>query len=113
MITERDLVRKILSKSRNPVKTKVKEIMSNPLVTVTPNTTLEEGLGKLDFNNIRRLVVLDNERIAGLVTQTDIMKEMDRVQQQSRRFVFLQNLQTWIIIAFFIVVAFLLIFKLA
>ena len=72
IVTERDFVRKLVAKNRLPGQVHLDEIMSKKFRWVSPDDTVEEAVQKMLNNNIRRLLVLDNERLAGVITQTDL-----------------------------------------
>lgn len=74
IITERDIVRRAVSDSKDPSITKATEIMSNPLITVEKDTYLYEAAKKMVKNKIRRLPVVKNNTLVGIVTVTDIIK---------------------------------------
>ncbi len=75
IITERDIVQKVLVKGNDPYKTKVEEIMSKPLRVIRPETPIEEAAGAMRDNRIKRLPVVDEENeLIGLVSEGDIMK---------------------------------------
>lgn len=74
IITERDIVRRGVSDSKDPKTTKATEIMSNPLITVEKDTYLYEAAKKMVKNKIRRLPVVENNTLVGIVTVTDIIK---------------------------------------
>ncbi len=75
IITERDIVQKVILKGKDPYKTKVEDIMSKPLRVINPTTPIEEAASAMRDNRIKRLPVVneDNELI-GLVSEGDIMK---------------------------------------
>ncbi len=75
IITERDIVQKVLVKGNDPYKTKVEEIMSKPLRVIRPETPIEEAASAMRDNRIKRLPVVDEENeLIGLVSEGDIMK---------------------------------------
>ena len=51
---------------------KISEIMSYKFRSVGPTTTIEDAIQKMLNNNIRRLLILDNEKLVGIITQTDL-----------------------------------------
>ncbi len=75
IITERDVIHKVLSKNRDPYITKVEEMMSKPLRVIKSDTPIEEAAKAMRDNKIKRLPVVneDNELI-GIVSEGDIMK---------------------------------------
>jgi CBS domain-containing protein len=75
IITERDIVYKIIVKRVDPYKTKVDDVMSKPLRVVKPETTLEDAAMAMKENRIKRLpVVNDNNELIGVISEGDIMK---------------------------------------
>jgi CBS domain-containing protein len=74
IITERDLLKRIVAEGKNAKKTRVKDIMSSPLVVITPNTDLEEAAHLMFEKKIKKLPVTDQNRLVGLVSLTDIAR---------------------------------------
>ena len=72
LVTERDFLRKISARDIQPSKIPLSEVMSKKFRSVEPSTDIEDAVQKMVNNNIRRLVVLENEKLAGVVTQTDL-----------------------------------------
>ena len=72
IVTERDIVKKIAAEDKIASKTPLKEIMSNKFRWITPDTLIEDAVQKMLNNNIRRLIVLENESLAGVITQTNM-----------------------------------------
>ncbi len=99
MITERDMIKKIIAQGIDPHKTKVNKIMTTPIESVPPDTTLERALEIMEDKKIRRLIVAKNNRLEGLATQTDILKETKGIQKKNISLMYHQNLQSYIIIA--------------
>ena len=75
IITERDIVYKVLTKGADPYKVTLEEVMSRPLRVVRPDTTIEDAAKAMRENKIKRLpVVNDNNELIGLLSEGDIMK---------------------------------------
>ncbi len=72
IVTERDLVRKVAAEDKTPSKTPLKDIMSKKFRWVGPSTEIEAAVQKMLNNNIRRLVVLEDGKLVGVITQTDL-----------------------------------------
>ena len=72
IVSERDIVRKIVAENKESQSTSLETIMSNNFKWVEPNASIESAVQKMLNNNIRRLVVLENENLAGVITQTDL-----------------------------------------
>jgi len=73
IITEKDILRKIVLEERNPRTTRCEEIMSKPLITVKPETKLGDALHIMREKNIRRLPVQRGNKLVGIVTAKDII----------------------------------------
>ncbi len=74
ILTERDLLKRVVSEARDPLKTKVAGVMSKPLIVVEPDMELEEA-AKLMFKlKIKKLPVVRSGKLLGLVTLTDIAR---------------------------------------
>ena len=75
IITERDIIHKVLAKKKDPYTTKVDEVMTSPLRVVKPETTLEDAAHAMRENRIKRLpVVNDSSELIGIMSESDIMK---------------------------------------
>ena len=74
IVTERDLLKRVVAKSKSSAKTKVKNIMSSPLVIVKPDTDLEDAVRMMFQMKIKKLPVVDEKRLVGLVSLTDIAR---------------------------------------
>lgn len=72
IVTETDLVRRVIADNLVPAEVKVHEIMSTPLITIDSNSTVLDAARKIQKNGIRGLPVIDNDRIVGMFTVTDI-----------------------------------------
>lgn len=72
LITERDLIRKIISAEKNPSLVRAKEIMNAPLLTINANEDVENASRMMSEKNIRRLLVEENGKIIGKITQRGI-----------------------------------------
>jgi CBS domain-containing protein len=75
IITERDIVHKVLANGKEPTKETVEMIMSTPLRVVKPDTTIEDAAMAMKENKIKRLpVVNEANELIGIVSEGDIMK---------------------------------------
>ncbi len=85
IITERDLLKRVVAEARDAKKTKVKEIMTSPLAVVDPKMELEEAAKLMFQMKIKKLPVVDEKRLIGLVSLTDIARfqpQMIRILKQ-------------------------------
>ena len=72
IVTDRDIVTRAVAEQRNPQDVKVDEIASHDLVTVEPGQDLDEALALMARHKIRRLPVLEEGRLVGMLAQADI-----------------------------------------
>ena len=72
VLSESDFVRKIAAADKKSSEVKVSDIMSYKFRSVDPTTTIEDAVQKMLYKNIRRLLVTDNEKLVGVITQTDL-----------------------------------------
>ena len=80
IMTERDYLRKIAVLGRTSHETLVSEIMTSPLVYVTPETTIEESMAIMTDRRIRHLPVVENEDVVGIISIGDLVKFQSREQ---------------------------------
>lgn len=73
MITEHDILTKIVVKSKDPKRTTCSEIMTSPLITINPEITIDDAARVMRNNNIRRLVVAQRDKIIGVLSEFDIV----------------------------------------
>jgi len=76
IITERDLVTRVLAKNLKPDTVKAKEVMTSPLITIDPGETINEAAKKMSRLNIRRLGVVHKGELVGLISSKDILAVM-------------------------------------
>jgi len=81
IVTERDYLRRVTLEGRDEKETPVREIMTAPLVYVTPDTTIEECMAVMTERRIRHLPVLTDDRdVAGIVSIGDVVKFQTKQQ---------------------------------
>jgi len=73
IITERDLALKVLLNDRKASEVKAKEIMSYPLITIEPETSVEEACELVEKNGMKRLPVVENDVLIGIVSVRNIL----------------------------------------
>ncbi len=74
IITERDIIERTICEKKDPIETKVSEIMTKEMITIHPLEKIEDALELMKENNIKKLPVLKNQEIVGIITVTDISK---------------------------------------
>lgn len=75
IITERDIVYKVIAQGREPAKTSLNSIMSRPLKVIKAGDTIESAAVALRNNKVKRLPVLDKKgRLVGIITEGDLLR---------------------------------------
>jgi CBS domain-containing protein len=74
IVTERDMIKRVIYKSRNSEKTSVFAVMSKPLISATPDMRAGDAARLMFERNIKKLPVMENGRLVGLVTLTDLLR---------------------------------------
>ena len=79
MITDRDITTRVVAESAVPETTSVGDVYSRDLISVEPNSDIDEALRLMARHQVRRLPVVENDRLVGMVAQADIaLKEKER-----------------------------------
>lgn len=74
MVTDRDLVLEVLAKERDASTTRVGEICSRDPVTVRADEPLDDALGRMAKQQVRRVPVVEGEELVGIVSQADVAR---------------------------------------
>ena len=93
MLTERDMLAKVTARHAVPSSLRVRDVMSYPVVTINRDCSVFGAARTMDERRVHRLVVVDEGKLAGIVTQTDIFRAAkQRLQmEESRGFELLQS----------------------
>lgn len=83
IISERDYARKVILKGKSSKDTHIAEIMSSPVVTVSPDLTANECLRLMTEKRIRHLPVVENGKVIGVVSIGDLVKAIVSVQAET------------------------------
>lgn len=89
MFTERDILRRVVAAGKDPGSTKVRDVMTAPVITCLPETSVEECAVILSGKRIRHLPVTDDRGLVGLVTSGDLLAF--QVAEQSATIQFLNS----------------------
>ncbi len=85
IVTERDLVKKILLKEKDPKKTKISEIMTEHPKTISPQAPILVAGNLMKTQKVRKLIVVNEKgEIVGLLSQTDIINSMNKIYENYR-----------------------------
>ena len=74
ILTESDIMKKVVCEARNPQEVTVEEVMSTPIIIAEPYISLQEALKIMGKCNIRRLPIVENNELVGIITQRDISR---------------------------------------
>lgn len=85
ILTERDILRRIVAEGKKPEETLVRDVMSKPPVVVNPEMKLDKAIEVMFKNKIKKLPVVENGKLVGLVTFTDIARVQPAVMETVRR----------------------------
>jgi CBS domain-containing protein len=72
MITDRDITTRVVAEAADPKMTSVRDVYSQDIISVEPDEDLEEALLLMARHQVRRLPVVENGRLVGIVAQADI-----------------------------------------
>ena len=72
VLSESDFVRRLAADDKKSSEVMISEIMSRKFWWVEPETKIEDAIQKMLNNNIRRLIILENGKLVGVITQTDL-----------------------------------------
>jgi len=74
IITRKDIINAVIAESRDPKKMKVEDIMSEPLLSVSPEFSIENLSRMMSKTNLRRFPVVEDDKIIGVVSNSDIIR---------------------------------------
>jgi len=74
ILTERDVIRKVVVKSMDPKSVKVKDVMTSPPVTIDKDRPLREAIDVMNRKKVRRMLVTENGKIVGIFSLRDVAK---------------------------------------
>jgi len=82
IVSERDYARKVILLGRSSADTPVRDIMSSPVITVSPDTSVQTCMQLMTDKRVRHLPVVDEARVVGMVSIGDLVKAVIAEQQQ-------------------------------
>jgi CBS domain-containing protein len=76
VVTDRDIAVRVVAEGKDPNTTNVGEIQSSDIATVTADQSLDEALAEMARRQVRRIPVVDGDRLVGVIAQADVAKEV-------------------------------------
>jgi CBS domain-containing protein len=77
MITDRDIVVKVLAEGKDPATTRVIDLVQGEVVTIGADDTVEQAMQTMSKHQVRRLPVIDGDRMVGMLAQADLALSND------------------------------------
>lgn len=74
IITERNILQRIVEPGLDPAVVRAKDIMSSPLITIDPNAAVEEAAQIMARKQIKKLPVVENDKVVGIISTSDIVR---------------------------------------
>jgi len=81
VFTEKDLLKKVVALQKDPAHTKIEEVMSSPVISIPPDYSLFSAAKAMEKMRIRRLVVMEDKKLCGIITQTNIFMAIENKLQ--------------------------------
>ena len=82
IFTERDLFKRVIAQDSHPDRTRVGEVMSSPVVSITPDTSVFTASRLMEKMHVRKLVVIEDKQLYGVLSQTDIFVAVKQKLQE-------------------------------
>ena len=84
IITRKDIVNKVIAYNKDLKNTKVSEVMSEPILTISPDLSIETAARLMAKTDIRRFPVMEGNKLIGLISNSDILKAINKKLEGSK-----------------------------
>lgn len=84
MVTEHDLMEKIAAEGVDPTKASVSEVMTAPLASIDASASIIDAARRMVEKQVKRLVVTDQDKIVGIISQTDLVQHLTDFQKLAK-----------------------------
>ena len=81
IITDRDIVLKVVAEGRDPKTTKLADVMTTDVITCGANDDIEDALNLMEDSQVRRIAVVEGDRLVGIISQADIATRLDKPEK--------------------------------
>ena len=81
ILTERDITQKVVADGLNPEKTLVRDIMSRKIISLSQDNTIEDVVDLMEEKGIKKLPIIEDGRILGIVTMTDMLRTLREIEK--------------------------------
>ena len=78
IVSKTDVLFKVMAQAKNPAKVKLREIMSSPVITLHPKSTIGEALAIMDKHVVRQVVIISGPSVIGIITRDSIFEQIHR-----------------------------------
>ena len=75
MVTDRDIIARVVAEGRDPNSVKVEDIATHELVTIEPDRDVEEARQLMDQHELDRILVVEGDRLVGIISEADIRSD--------------------------------------
>jgi CBS domain-containing protein len=79
IVTERDILVKVVSKGKDPAQVLIREIMTRNVISISPDKVIEEASDLMSTNRIKRLPVVFGDEVVGILTSTDVVEVLSKL----------------------------------
>lgn len=86
ILTERDIVTKVCAEDRAASEVRVKDVMTSPVIACHPHDEIEDAARKMSARRIRRLPVVQDGKLVGVVTENDILRLLPHLVEITREY---------------------------
>lgn len=83
ILTERDIVQKVVANGLNPEEIRVADVMSKELITLKKESTIEDAVDIMESKGIKKLPIIDNNHVVGIVTMSDMVKYLREMEKKA------------------------------
>jgi CBS domain-containing protein len=94
IVTERDLVRRVIAQNQDPHQVRISDVMTTPVVSIPSNEDVTGAAKLMKEKGIRRLVVMKGSELVGIITTDDLTRHMMRVVEEFATALFIMERRT-------------------